>query len=125
MALDSRGNIVITTTTRSPDMPTTEGTFQRGYGGGEADVVVAKLSPDLKRLIWCTYLGGLGNETPRGGLAVDAADNICVVGTTASADFPVTSGVVGAGAKGDHDAFVVKLKGDGSGLVWSTRLGGC
>jgi hypothetical protein len=124
MALDRQGNIVVTTTTRSPDMPTTEGAFQRRYGGGEADVVVAKLSSDLKRLIWCTYIGGSGNETPRGGLAVDAADNIYVVGTTASADFPVTSGVVGAGAKGGHDAFIVKVKGDGSGLVWSTRLGG-
>lgn len=124
MALDSQGNIVITTTTRSPDLPTTEGAFQRRYGGGEADVVVAKLSPDLKRLIWCTYVGGLDNETPRGGLAVDAVDNIYIVGTTESADFPVTSGVVGSSAKGDHDAFIVKLKGDGSGLVWSTRLGG-
>ena len=43
MALDSQSNIVITTTTRSPDLPTTEGAFQRRYGGGEADVVVAKL----------------------------------------------------------------------------------
>jgi outer membrane protein assembly factor BamB len=87
-------------------------------------VVVAKFSADLKRLIWCTYVGGSGNETPRGGLAVDAADNIYVVGSTQSADFPTTPGVVGSSAKGDHDAFIVKLKSDGSGLVWSTRLGG-
>ncbi len=124
MVLDGQGNIVITTTTRSSDMPTTEGAFQRRYGGGEADVVVAKVSEDLKRLIWCTYLGGSGNETPRGGLAVDAADNIYVVGTTSSSDFPTTPGVVGSTPKGDYDAFVVKLKSDGSGLVWSTRLGG-
>jgi len=124
MALDSQSNIVITTTTRSPDLPTTEGAFQRRYGGGEADVVVAKFSPDLKRLIWCTYVGGSGNETPRGGLAMDAADNIYVVGSTQSADFPTTPAVVGPSAKGDHDAFIVKLKSDGSGLVWSTRLGG-
>lgn len=124
MARDSRGNIVITTTTRSPDLPTTDGAFQRRYGGGEADVVVAKLSADLKQLIWCTYVGGSANETPRGGLAVDAADIIYVVGSTQSADFPTTPGVVGTSAEGDHDAFIVKLKSDGSGLVWSTRLGG-
>ncbi len=124
MALDSQGNIVITTTTRSPDLPTTQGAFQRRYGGGEADVAVAKFSPDLKKLLWCTYLGGSGNETPRGGLAIDGQDNIYVVGSTASTDFPTTSGVVGGSAKGDYDAFVTKFKSDGSGLVWSTRLGG-
>ena len=123
-ALDSQGNIVVTTTTRSADMPTTEGAFQRRYGGGEADVVVAKFSADLKKLIWYTYVGGSGNETPRGGLALDREDNIYIVGTTASADFPTTPGVVGPSVKGDYDAFIVKLKSDGSGLVWSTRLGG-
>ncbi len=124
MALDSQGNIIITTTTRSPDLPTIQGAFQRRYGGGEADVAVAKFSPDLKKLLWCTYLGGSGNETPRGGLAIDGHDGIYVVGSTASKDFPTTSGVVGGSAKGDYDAFVTKFKSDGSGLVWSTRLGG-
>ena len=124
MALDSKGNVVITTTTRSPDLPTTEGAFQRNYGGGEADVVVAKLSPDLKKLLWCTYLGGSDVETPRGGLAVDDDDNIYVVGPTNSPNFPTTRGVVGPKPMGNHDAFIVKLKGDGSRLIWSRRLGG-
>lgn len=33
-------------------------------------MVVAKFSPDLRKLLWCTYLGGSGDESPRGGLAV-------------------------------------------------------
>jgi len=124
MALDSQGNIVITTTTRSSNMPTTEGAFQRKFGGGAADVVVAKLSSDLKKLIWCTYIGGADNESPRGGLAIDEQDNVYVVGSTRSPNFPTTAGVVGPKSKGDYDAFIVKLKPDGSGLVWSTLLGG-
>jgi len=124
MALDSKGNVVITTTTRSPDLPTSGGAFQRKYGGGEADVVVAKLSLDLKKLLWCTYIGGSDVETPRGGLAIDDDDNVYIVGPTNSPNFPTTPGVVGPQPKGSHDAFVVKLKGDGSRLIWSTRLGG-
>lgn len=124
MTVDRQGNIVITTATRSLDLPTTEGAFQRHYGGGEADVVVAKLSGDLKRVVWCTYLGGSGNESPRGGLDMDASGNIYVVGNTKSPNFPTTSGVFGPKWKGNEDAFVAKLKSDGSGLVWSTLLGG-
>lgn len=91
MALDRNGNAVITTTTRSRDIPVTPGAFQRQYGGG---------------------------------LAIDADDNVYVVGTSRSRDFPTTPGVVQPHAAGDYDAVIVKLKSDGSGLVWSTFLGG-
>jgi hypothetical protein len=124
MALDRRGRIVITTTTRSRDIPTTQQAFQRQYAGGEADIVVAKLSADLGRLVWCTYLGGSENETPRGGLAVDKLDNVYVVGTSRSADFPTTAGVLQPRRKGGSDAVVAKLSDDGSRLLWSTLLGG-
>ena len=124
MARDRAGNVVITSATRSPDLPTTEGAFQRRYGGPAADWMVAKLAADLRRLRWCTYIGGSGDESPRGGLAVDAQDNVYVVGTTASANFPTTPGVLQRERRGERDAVVVKLKPDGSGLVWATRLGG-
>ena len=52
--LDRAGNVVIGGATRSSDIPTTEGAFQRTYGGGLADAYVAKLSPDLDRLLWAT-----------------------------------------------------------------------
>lgn len=124
MALDSKGNVVITTMTRSPDAPTTEGCFQRNYGGGPGDMLVAKLSPDFRKLIWCTYVGGSGDESPRGGLALDSSDNVIVVGTTASPNFPTTPSVLGPQLSGPRDSAIVKLKADGSGLVFSTYLGG-
>jgi hypothetical protein len=124
MALDRKGNLVITTTTRSDDLLTTDEAFQRCYGGGAADIAVAKLSPDGKDLLWCTYLGGTADETPRGGLGLDKEDNVYVVGTTSSPNFPTTDGVLQPRLKGKFDAVVVKLKADGSGLVWSTLLGG-
>ncbi len=124
MGLDRAGNIVITSATRSPDLPTTDGAFQKRYGGPPSDWMVAKLSADLKRLIWCTYVGGSGDESPRGGLAIDTDDNVYVVGGTASPNFPTTPGVFQRQRKGVRDAAIVKLKADGSGLIFSTLLGG-
>lgn len=124
MALDRRGNVVITSATRSPDLPTTKGCFQAKYGGPPSDWMAAKLSADLKRLVWCTYVGGNGDESPRGGLALDRQDNVYLVGGTASGDFPTTPGVFQRARKGVRDAAIVKLRPDGSGLVFSTLLGG-
>jgi hypothetical protein len=124
MALDSQGNVVITSTTRSDDLPTTRAAFQRSYAGGRTEVFVAKLSGGLDRLIWCTYLGGRGEETPRGGLALTPDDHVVIVGSSASSDYPTTPGVFQRTRTRGGDAIITKLKPDGSGLAFSTLLGG-
>jgi hypothetical protein len=125
MAVDRKGNIVITTGCRSRDLPTTEGAYQRVHGGGQADVLLAKISPDGRKLLWCTYIGGRGTDWPRGGIALDKDDNVVVVGRSDSADFPGTEGVLRPRVRGRNgDAMIVKVKADGSGLVWATLLGG-
>jgi len=124
MAVDRKGDVVITSSTRSRDLPTTPGSFQRKYGGGPSDWMVAKISADLKRVLWCTYVGGDGDESPRGGLGLEAEDNVCVVGSSASSNFPTTPGAYRRSRLGPRDAAVVKLKADGSGLAFSTLLGG-
>ncbi|MBM4090637.1 MAG: hypothetical protein FJ276_14635, partial [Planctomycetes bacterium] len=124
MALDSEGNIVIASATRSPDAPTTRSCFQPKFGGGPSDMLVAKLSRDLKRLIWCTYVGGSGDDFPRGGLAVDAKDCVYIVGTSNSPNFPTTRGVVQPKRNGPRDSAIIKLRPDGSGLLFGTLLGG-
>lgn len=124
MTLDPQGNILITTTTRSPDLPTTENAFQRRYGGGAADITVAKFTPDGSRLIWCTYIGGSGDETPRGGFTTDPQGYIYVVGTTTSHDFPTGPNATDSKNRGGNDAVLVKLRPDGSGLALSTLFGG-
>jgi hypothetical protein len=123
MELDHNGNIVVACLTRSADAPTTPGCFQPKFGG-EVDMLVAKLSPDLTRLIWCTYVGGAAGESPRGGLALDQDDGVVVVGTSPSPNFPTTPGVVQPKLKGPRDSAIVKLKSDGSGVVFGTFLGG-
>jgi hypothetical protein len=124
MELDRDGNVVVMTATRSTDIPTTPGVWQESYGGGAADIVAAKLSPDLKRLLWCTYVGGSGNDWGRGGLTLDEEGNVYLVGSTDSPDFPASPGAWQEGAGGRTDGVIIKLSADASRRLFATRLGG-
>src|SRR6266849_5648817 len=73
-------------------------------------------------LIYSTYLGGSDYDAGT-GIAVDSAGNGYVVGTTSSADFPVTPGVFQTVCVGSC-AFVTKINPAGTALVYSTYLGG-
>ena len=57
-------------------------------------------------------------------IAVDGAGSAYVTGYTASTDFPTTAGAAQTTHAGEFDAFVTKLDATGSGLVYSTYLGG-
>ncbi len=74
---------------------------------------------------YTTFLGGTSAETPV-GIAVDAAGNAYVAGTTQSPNFPTTTGAfdrTGA-AQNFPDVFVTKLNPAGTALVYSTFVGG-
>ncbi len=121
LALDAEGNVIVSSTTRSTDFPTTPGAYQRRYGGGTADTVAAKLTPDLRRLIWATYVGGPGEDWARAGFALDEKDNLILVGRTTTAAF-ATPGAVRV-PSGGWDAAVVKLSADGSRVLFAARFG--
>src|SRR5206468_1364065 len=58
------------------------------------------------------------------GIAVDGAGSAYLTGQTTSSDFPTTAGAFDTSFNGGWDAFVTKLDAAGSGLVYSTYLGG-
>lgn len=124
MSLDRNGNLVVMTATRSSDFTTTPGAYQENYGGGSTDFVVAKLSPDLRRLLWCTYVGGSDDDEGRGGLALDTEDNVYLFGATRSHDFPTGAYAFHKNTQGDTDSVIIKLSADGSRQIFATRLGG-
>ncbi len=126
IALDSVGNAYLTGFTVSTNFPTTLGAFDTTFNGG-GDAFVTKLNPTGSSLVYSTFLGGsVGlNATDRGeSIAVDAAGNAYVTGTAESTNFPTTTGAFQTTHAGATDAFVTKLNPAGSGLVYSTYLGG-
>jgi hypothetical protein len=78
-------------------------------------------------LAYSSFLGGNGDDSAR-DVAVDAAGCVYVTGKTASTAFPLTAGAIQASNHGGQlnkvDLFVTKINPNGSGLVYSTFLGG-
>ena len=74
-------------------------------------------------LTYSTYLGGSDNEFAIWS-DVDRSGNFYVTGVTSSPVFPTTSGAYQTQYAGGDDVFVTKVNPAGSGLVWSTYIGG-
>ncbi|HEX8688586.1 MAG TPA: SBBP repeat-containing protein, partial [Pyrinomonadaceae bacterium] len=121
VAVDSAGNAYIAGITFSDDFPTLN-PIQSTFGGGSVDAYLAKFNPAGDALIYSTYLGGNANDSGF-GVAADSSGNAYIVGETESTNFPTASPFQAANA-GGRDAFVAKVKSDGSGLIFSTYLGG-
>ena len=122
VAVNSAGDTFVTGSTASLNFPTTSGTYESTYVG-DGDVFVTELDPTGTRLVFSTYLGGSGVDTPS-QMLLNAAGNIFLVGSTTSNNFPTTSGVMQKTYGGNQDAFLTEMKGDGSALVYSTYIGG-
>jgi hypothetical protein len=108
IALDSAGNASVVGQTGSSDFPTTADAIQSGFGGGNGDVFISRLSPTGTELVFSTYLGGSNTDSGL-SLAVDAAGRISVTGVTFSDDFPTTPGAFQTTFGGASDAFVAKV----------------
>lgn len=121
IAVDAGGNAYVTGYTLSANFPT-QGPFQATIGGGYYDAFVTKINNLGSDLIYSTYLGGSGDEGCR-GIAVDIEGGTYVTGSTSSADFPTQIPFQGS-LGGNHDAFVTKLNSAGSGMDYSSYLGG-
>ena len=122
IALDSQDYVYVTGRTKSSDFPTTSGSFDESCNG-DWDVFVFKLKNDGPGLVYSTFVGGGGSDSGY-SIALDSDKNVYVTGRTRSSDFPTTSGCFDESYNGDGDVFVFKLKNDGSGLVYSTFVGG-
>jgi hypothetical protein len=95
---------------------------------------VAKLAPAGDSLVYSTFLGGSGRNGNKNtahssdgdqanAIAVDAAGNAYVAGSTSSDDFPILHPLQARNRSG-ITGFVTKLDAAGKALVWSTFLGG-
>jgi hypothetical protein len=126
IAVDAAGNayVVGTTTSLVPSFPAKVGPDLTYNGGFDGDVFVAKVKADGSDLVYLGYIGGTGTDAGT-AIAVDAAGNAYVTGYTTSnqTSFPVKVGP-GLTHSGLTDAFVAKVKADGTALVYCGYIGG-
>ncbi|MBE7472147.1 MAG: hypothetical protein DPW09_35515 [Anaerolineae bacterium] len=122
ISLDEAGNAFVMGTTSSLDFPTTPGALDSTMTD-ESDVFVAKLNSDGTGLLYATLLGGNSSIDFGTSIASDSAGYAYVTGFTQAPDFP-TTGVGDNYHGGLTDAFAAKIAPDGSGLAYSTLLGG-
>jgi len=123
IAVDEAGNAYVTGLTNSSDFPTTVGAYDTTFNGGDYDAFVTKLNDSGSGLIYSTFLGGSDYDWGN-GIAVDELGNAYVTGSTRSSDFPTTADAYDTIYNGTGDAFVTKLNASGTGLIYSTFLGG-
>jgi uncharacterized protein (TIGR03437 family) len=123
IALDSAGNAYVTGFGgMATGFPTTPGAFQTTPNF----IFVAKFNPSASgaaSLVYSTFLGkGTGGTSESRGIAVDSAGNAYVAGLSGQL------GIATPGAyqtsPGGTDGFVTKINPSGTGLVYSTYLGG-
>jgi hypothetical protein len=135
IAIDSTNGVYVTGEVLSgdfdfgyfPSFPV-KNAFQPKYGGYFSDAFVTKIAGDGNSVVWSSYLGGT-NEDVGYGIAVDASNNVFVVGKTSSTNFPVTNAFQSMNGGADNffstlDAFLVKIRANGTGLAYGTFLGG-
>lgn len=112
-------------------LPTTTGAVQVTFGGGQPeglgyggdrDMAILKYNSTGTSLIYCTYLGGNDNEQPH-SMVVDSLNNLFVMGTTKSKNFPMVLGYDNI-ENGNYDFVITKFNSLGTSIVGSTYFGG-
>lgn len=125
IAVDAFGFAYVTGETTSKDFPLFN-PFQSTNKGPKFTAYITKFDTLGDKLIFSTYLGGSGGQDEGNSIKVDNIGAIYVTGETNSKDFPTLNPIqptpkpAGAAQTG----FVTKMMADGSGLIWSTYLGG-
>lgn len=136
IAVNPMGEVFIAGKTESKSsggspFPVTASAYQSSLSG-EEDAFLTRLSASGNSLIYSTYLGG-SKEEEGWGVALSGTSVAFVTGVTESKSagsgtaFPTTVGALQTAHIGEKDAFVSEIDtsiGGGSGLIYSTYLGG-
>ncbi len=114
--------------------PVTPGAFQTNYGR-LFDVAILKYDSLGQKLLYASYLGGSESESPH-SLVMNDNQELLVLGTTSSSDFPTSvtafdrtfnGGVPEANVipyNAGSDIFVAKISKNGNQLLASSYFGG-
>ena len=126
--------------------PVTLGAYQQFWAGGSGgsglagvDMGIQKFSADGSSVLYATYLGGAFDEVPH-SMIVNSNNELIILGTSGSPNFPVTTGVydqtfnggpatgafggLGISYPNGSDFVISRLSEDGTQLLASTFVGG-
>jgi len=114
--------------------PATPGSFQTSYGG-IWDVALYKYDSTGTQLLYTSFLGGGNSESPH-SLVMTENEELLILGTTSSTDFPASANAYDKTFNGGviennvipytngADIFISKVSKDGRLLLASTLIGG-
>ncbi len=126
---DAQGNMYTGSYVLGTGYPVTMGALKSSFRYG--NMGIAKFAASGNSLLYATYLGGSGRgeEYPL-DLAVNAAGELLILGSSSSADYPTSVGAYdrtlgnGNGSFGARDQVITRLNATGTALLASTFLGG-
>ena len=151
MIVNSADELFVYGTTGSNNFPTTSSAYQTFFKGGASfspsgigasfpngsDIFVSRLSSNGGALLASTFIGGSGNDglntapklkynyadEVRGEIDIDKQNNIYIVSSTHSLDFPIKNGLQN-NLKGGQEGCVIKMDNELNSIIWSSYLGG-
>ncbi|MCC5945267.1 MAG: PKD domain-containing protein [Bernardetiaceae bacterium] len=133
---DRGGNLYSGGVAFGSGFPVTPGAFSVSFSGN-VDVAILKFNPTGENLLYATFLGGVGPEVPH-SMIVAPNNELIILGTTGSPNFPVTASAFQTGFAGGPsiallgaygfnqgiDIFLSRLRPAGNALTASTFIGG-
>ncbi len=117
---DASGNIFIGGDTKG-GINISSGCFQPSFAGS-TDAFLLKINTTGPTRVFCTYLGGSGNDIINDMDIDPATGDIAIIGNTASTNFPISAGAYKSTVQG-VDNFIARFNSSGS-RVWATYFGG-
>ncbi|MES2567611.1 MAG: PKD domain-containing protein [Bacteroidota bacterium] len=140
IVVDNIGELIVFGRSSSVNFPITSSVIQSANAGG-TDLIITKFNTTGTGLVASTFLGGSGDDGVnstyflgglhynysddlRGSVIVDDSNNVYIAASTASNNFPVTSGCFQSSLGGVQDACVAKLVPGLNSLIYSTYYGG-
>lgn len=109
LRIGPEGNLIVFGQTGSQDFPTSTDALQKTKGDRD-DAFILKLTPNLDRIIYATFLGGSGNDAGRAG-CVAKDGSLTVAGASSGGTWP-TKAAHQPNPKGPGDTIIAKLEKD-------------
>lgn len=118
--LDSQGNVLVASSTRSGNFPLVSPS--QAFLNGLQDAVLFKLNPALSVMMWSTYYGG-SNLDCGNAVAINSANEVYLTGGTISPNLVVPGAQSPLFGGGEADGFVTRFNGGNGAILSGTYIG--